>query len=210
MKATHVIVGFFFAALLTLLSYFFVDASAAIFFHRLIVSHAVLKKYTSDIPDLLLPIVLAITTFCWTAYLTRVPSGVHDVHTRFLQLCGVSLPLAYAAKAVLQYTFGRVDPKIWLFHHQLAGFHWFHDGPRYTSFPSGHMTVFTALTVVLWHLYPRFRMVYLAGIIGLGVALVATNYHFVSDVVAGAYLGLLVCYMSDLALIAVSKSYRTA
>ncbi|MHB8453839.1 MAG: phosphatase PAP2 family protein [Acidiferrobacterales bacterium] len=208
MKAKHVITGFFIAATLTAFSYFFVDAGTAIFCHRLIVSNALLKEYASNIPDLLLPIVLVITTFCWTAYFTRVSRGIHNSHTRFLQLCGISLPLAYTVKAVLQHTFGRVDPKLWMFHQQLAGFHWFHGGSRYASFPSGHMTVFSALTAVFWNLYPRFRKVYLAGAVILGVALVATNYHFVSDVVAGAYLGLLVCYMSDLGLNAVSASYR--
>lgn len=210
MKASYVILGFFIATLATVLSYLFIDAPAAVFFHRLIESHPLIREYASNIPDLLLPIVLIVTSVCWIAYFVSLPQGIHNVHTRFLQWCGVSLPLAYAAKSILQYTFGRVDPKIWLFHHQLAGFHWFHEGSRYGSFPSGHMTVFTALAVMLWHSYPRIRVAYLAALIVLGLLLVATNYHFVSDVAAGAYLGLLVCYLTDAGLGAVSGSYRAS
>ncbi len=208
MKASHVIFWFFIALMVTVFSYYFVDAAAAVYFHKVIVSHRILWEYASNIPDLLLPIVLVITAVCWIAYLVSVPKGLHNVHTRFLQLCGVGLPLAYAAKELLQHTFGRANPKFWLFHRQLAGFHWFHEGARFTSFPSGHMTVFTALAVMLWHSYPRFRAVYLAGLVILGLSLVATNYHFVSDVAAGAYLGLLACYVSDAGLNMVSGDYR--
>lgn len=208
MKASHAVAGFFLAALLTAFGYYSLDASTAIFFHQLIMSHEMLRKYASHIPDFLLPIVLVITTFCWTVFFVWISKGIHNVHTRFMQLCGVSVPLAYVTKTVLQYAFGRADPRMWLAHRQLVGFHWFHGGPGYTSFPSGHMTVFTALATVLWQRYPRYRMVYVAGVVLLGTALVATNYHFVGDAVAGAYLGFLICYLCNLGLIAMSESYR--
>ncbi len=208
MKASHVVAGFFLSTLLTVFGYFLFDASTAIFFHQLIMSHVMLRKYASHIPDFLLPIVLVITTICWTVLFVWMPKGIHNVHTRFMQLCGISVPLAYVVKTVLQYAFGRADPRMWLVHRHLVGFHWFHSGAGYTSFPSGHMTVFTALAAALWQQYPRYRTVYVAGVVLLGTALVATNYHFVSDVVAGAYLGFVVCFVCNLGLIATSESYR--
>ena len=209
MRALHVFEGFFVAVLLGIFSYFVLDARITTFFHHLVVAHAMLHKYVSHIPDLLFPVVLAMTIFCWTALSVLVARGIQNVHTRFMQLCGVSVPLAYVAKTILQYAFGRADPRMWLLHPHLTGFHWFHGGSGYTSFPSGHMTVFVALAAVLWLQYPRYRTLYVAGVGLLGAALVATNYHFVSDVVAGTYLGVLVCYICDFGLVATSESYRT-
>lgn len=208
MTVLRVFAGLAAALLLTMFSYFYLDVPVAVFFHHLAMSDAMLRKYTSHIPDLLFPIAVMITVCCWTALLVWAPKGIHGAHARFLQLCGVSVPLAYAAKCVLQHIFGRVDPRVWIYHHWLAGFHWFHDGAGFASFPSGHMTVFAALAAVLWRHYPRYRIVYGIGAVALGVALVATDYHFVSDVVSGAYLGIMVCYVCDAVLVAVAGSYR--
>ena len=54
------------------------------------------------------------------------------------------------------------------------------------------MLVIAAIAAVLWRSYPRFAMVYAAGLLAMGVALVLTDYHFLGDVIAGAYGGLLV------------------
>lgn len=210
MKLRPIIIGFAIAVPLTLLSYLLLDQRVAILIQELILPHDVLKKVTSNIPDLLLPIVLAITALSWACYFYLSSTGIHNRQTRFAQLCGVSVPLSYAAKTMLQSAFGRVNPKIWLHHHELAGFHWFPALPAGYGFPSGHMTVFTALAMVFSYIYPHYRRIYLATLGLLGVALVVTNYHFLSDVIFGAYLGLLICYLADYGLTTVSSSYRQA
>jgi membrane-associated phospholipid phosphatase len=210
MKFRHIIIGFVIAVPSTLLSYLLLDQRLAILIQELIQQHDVLKKVTSNIPDLLLLLVLAITALSWSRYYFLSSKGLHNRQTRFAQLCGVSVPLAYVAKALLQSAFGRVNPKIWLDNHELAGFHWFQILHGGYGFPSGHMTVFTALAVVFCCIYPRYRKIYLATLILLGAALVVTNYHFLSDVTFGAYLGLLICYLADSGLTAVSSSYRQA
>ena len=65
-----------------------------------------------------------------------------------------------------------------------------HGGSAYQSFPSGHMAATCTVITVLWIRYPRFRQIYL--IVGLivGAALVGGNYHFLSDVIAGTFVGL--------------------
>ncbi len=208
MKFHHIIIGFAIAAPLTFFSYVLVDQRLAILIQELIMPHDVLRKVTSNIPDLLLLVVLAITILSWSGYFFLSSKGIHNRQTRFAQLCGVSVPLAYAIKTVLQAAFGRVNPKIWLVHNELAGIHWFPTQPLGYGFPSGHMTVFSALAVVLCYLYPRYRKIYLMTLALLGVALVVTNYHFVSDVTFGAYLGLLICYLANYGLTTLSSSYR--
>ncbi len=210
MNLRPVIISFVIIVPLTFLSYLLLDQRLAILIQELILPHDVLKQVTSNIPDLLLMIVLAITVLSWTRYLFLSSKGLRNRQTRFAQLCGVSVPLAYVTKALLQSAFGRVNPKIWLEHHELAGFHWLPTLSGGYGFPSGHMTVFTALAVVFCYIYPRYTRIYMASLLLLGVALVVTNYHFLSDVTFGAYLGLVICYLADHGLTTVSSSYRQA
>jgi membrane-associated phospholipid phosphatase len=65
-----------------------------------------------------------------------------------------------------------------------------HGGAAYQSFPSGHMAATCAVVSVLWIWYPRLRwLVTIAGI-AVGVGLIGANYHFLSDVIAGAFIGI--------------------
>jgi membrane-associated phospholipid phosphatase len=98
-------------------------------------------------------------------------------------------------KQLLKWTAGRYWPETWKHDNPSLigsgdyGFHPFHYGSAYESFPSGHATVLCALMIVLWVSYPRWRWLWaLLGAL-VCVALVAMNYHFVSDVIAGAILG---------------------
>jgi membrane-associated phospholipid phosphatase len=69
------------------------------------------------------------------------------------------------------------------------GFHPFHWGIAYESFPSGHATAICAVTWILWLGYPRWRWWYAMVCLCTCAALVGMNYHFVGDVVAGVILG---------------------
>jgi membrane-associated phospholipid phosphatase len=69
------------------------------------------------------------------------------------------------------------------------GFHPFETGDDTGSFPSGHAARILAFFTVLWLTLPRGRIAYALMALPMLVALVAMNYHFVSDVVAGSVLG---------------------
>jgi membrane-associated phospholipid phosphatase len=180
-------------ALATALSYVFVDRPVALFFYRLALTHDELKQYTENIPDLLGPVVLGLTACAWVAYLWRSVQGARDRHAGFFRLSGTCIPAAFAAKTLLKTLFGRTGVKEWLTGSAPDTFHWLHGGGAFDAFPSGHMTVFSALATALWLYYPEFRGWWVAAIGLLAAALIATDYHFVSDVLAGAYLGVLVC-----------------
>jgi membrane-associated phospholipid phosphatase len=177
------------AILLTAFGYSFLDTSLALSVHRLTSSSELLTQATSNIPDLLLPIVIIVTALSWTGYFLLVRRGIQNRHTRFLRTCGTVLPIAFLAKVIFQYVFGRADPYLWVLYHQLPRFHWFRADEGYGCFPSGHMTVFTALGVTLSHYYPHYRLIFLLSLILLGLLLIATGYHFLSDVTSGAFLG---------------------
>lgn len=105
------------------------------------------------------------------------------------------LVAATVVKQVLKWGFGRYWPTTWKPHLPSLigtsdyGFHPFYQGLAYESFPSGHALVICSLMTLLWLASPWWR--WLHGILYafVCVALVAMNYHFVGDVIAGAVLG---------------------
>jgi membrane-associated phospholipid phosphatase len=110
----------------------------------------------------------------------------------FFHLIMYTVPASYIVKSALKYIFGRTTTREWLHKPELYGFHWFQGVGSYAGFPSGHMAVFTAFSASLWRFYPRYRVIYVMMLLSLAVALIATNYHFLSDVIVGAYLGVII------------------
>jgi membrane-associated phospholipid phosphatase len=119
--------------------------------------------------------------------LTKLPS--------VLLLCAISIGVASQIKDQLKYMFGRTWPETWinnnpsLIRDGVSGFNFFHGGPGYAAFPSGHTTVTCAAAAVLWISYPRYRPLFAAMVGAVGVGLIGANYHFLSDVIAGAFIG---------------------
>jgi membrane-associated phospholipid phosphatase len=96
--------------------------------------------------------------------------------------------LAYTLNdTILKTMFGRANPDTF-FNHHAAKFNLFHGNP-YCSFPSGHMMLAAAFLAVAVHVYPRIRIA-TALLLLLGcVILVEGEWHYVSDVIAGTFLG---------------------
>jgi len=108
----------------------------------------------------------------------------------------ISVLAAEPTKSKLKLVFGRTWPDNWrstnlsLIHDGVYGFHPFHSGPAYESFPSGHATTLAAVTSVVWLLCPKLRIVCTACTIMASALLVMLNFHFLSDVVAGTFVGI--------------------
>jgi membrane-associated phospholipid phosphatase len=181
---------------LTAISYFYFDTGIAQFVFRILNSSDRLLQTAADIPDLLLHIVIAITVSSWVGYFILVRRGICNHLTDFLRVCGTVVPIAFVAKTGLQYVFGRPDPYAWLLAHEPPRFYWFRDDEGYGCFPSGHMTVFTALMTTLSYYYPRYRPIYLGLLWLLALALIITDHHFLSDVLAGAVLGSVLAFIT--------------
>jgi membrane-associated phospholipid phosphatase len=98
------------------------------------------------------------------------------------------------AKAV----FGRTWPESWLGDNPswtrdgVFGFFPFHQGAGWGSFPSGHTAVITATATILWLVWPELRIVWALLVAVVVAGLVGGNYHFVSDIIGGLYLGVAV------------------
>lgn len=172
------------------LSIWYVDFPLAIWIDNYLVIHKRIPK----IPDLLLLIILVLSFLSWLAYYYFAKRGFRSKHTYFFMVTGTVLPLSYAAKEILQLLFGRMQTRRFLLDPNFTGSYWFNWGDGYRGFPSGHMLVFTALLLTLCNLYPRYKLIYAVTLFVLGFALVATDYHFLSDIIAGAYIGAIIFY----------------
>ncbi|MBV8107134.1 MAG: phosphatase PAP2 family protein [Hyphomicrobiales bacterium] len=99
-----------------------------------------------------------------------------------------------AAKAV----FGRTWPESWLgdnpswIRDSVFGFFPFHQGAGWGSFPSGHTAVIAATATILWLVWPELRAVWVMLVAVVVAGLIGANYHFVSDIIGGLYLGVAV------------------
>lgn len=107
----------------------------------------------------------------------------------------IALCIATVAKDQLKYAFGRLWPETWIlnnpswFRDGAYGFFPFHGGPGWAAFPSGHTTIAFALASSLWFVWPRGRGLYALGAALVVVGLIGANYHWLSDIIAGAALG---------------------
>jgi lipid A 4'-phosphatase len=94
---------------------------------------------------------------------------------------------------LLKPVFGRGRPRL-----EMAGgpqgFRWW--GPRadYWSFPSGHSVTLAALAFALCVLYPRGRVAWIGAALLVGLSRIMLDEHYLSDVIAGFYIGLITAW----------------
>lgn len=121
--------------------------------------------------------------------------------TIFTTYQAVWLVVINYSQALLKYFFGRCVPSI-CFLPDVAlltnqyGFIWLSSVSGFASFPSGHCTFMSFCLFWIILLDSKLRLVIGAIFILLFCGLVAFNYHFLSDCLAGTALGLFFCGLS--------------
>lgn len=85
--------------------------------------------------------------------------------------------------------FGRQIPSVFLSGGPF-GFDWLQGTPT-SSFPSGHAVQIMSVAAALWLRHPQMRIYTAVPAGALLMMLVLGNWHFVSDVIAGGYVGAL-------------------
>jgi membrane-associated phospholipid phosphatase len=178
-------------AVLVALCYWFVDRPVARYVHdERIAEHRVLEwlTYPPPIVQAWVPVVLA-------ALMVRRAWGPFRRWELALIAAGVGMVLADQFRETLSYAFGRYWPETWidgnpsLIRDGAYGFHPFHGGSAYGSFPSGHTARTLAVAIVVWTAYPRWRWACALASVAIAVGLIGMNYHFVGDVIAGGFVG---------------------
>ncbi|OIR05324.1 PAP2 superfamily protein [mine drainage metagenome] len=186
------LLAFVSCVVLVVLSYLFVDRAASTWAHE----HLHRPKVTESLTHLVDPLepasVIGLMLAGLAAGLAGWRPGRHG--RTFIAAC-LAIIVAVMFKNELKFVFGRTWPETWIngnpswIGNHVFGFNFFHGGSGYESFPSGHTARMAALASVLWHRFPRFRS-YAVAMVGLvAVALWGCDYHFVSDIIAGGFLG---------------------
>jgi membrane-associated phospholipid phosphatase len=157
-----------------------------------LLSHYHHRVTNADIPNFLLPGCLLLVALAWATYRCCTVAGRWPSVARSARAIGIVTPVVFIVKEVVQHLFGRVFPRAILWHRDLAEFQFFHANLLRGGFPSGHMMIAASLLLVVGRYTRVPHWVLLAAGIALGVALIVTDYHFLSDVVAGAYGGYVV------------------
>ena len=115
---------------------------------------------------------------------------------RVFLACCLAAAIAFAAKEQLKFAFGRTWPETWTNTNPswiadgIFGFVPFHGGRGWAAFPSGHTTLIAAPMAVLWLEVIRWRWLWAGLVILVGIGLIGANFHWLSDVIAGAGLGI--------------------
>lgn len=111
-------------------------------------------------------------------------------------LCSWAAMWAIAAEHIFKQIFGRGWPDPTFVRDHLYGFHLLRGETHWNSFPSGTATISVAILAVLWIRKPGWRIGGVLVVMLLLVAVIVGNYHWVSDVIAGVYLGALIGRLS--------------
>lgn len=187
----HSALGLLATAVLVTLAYFFVDRPVAYFVHDHEINQYDFLEwltYPAMVFNTLGPTVAALAAIqlAWKP-LTRWQTT--------LFAASISIMVAVAFEYDLKCLFGRYWPETWvnnnpsLIQDNAYGFHLFHIGSAYGSFPSGHTARAFAVMSVVWMAYPRWWWLGALVCAGVMVGLVGKNYHFVGDTIGGAFLG---------------------
>ena len=174
--------------------YFFVDRPVAFFVHDHQFARIEEFRWLTEPP----PLVQSWSPLVLVALAVRRAFGPWRRWQATFFLACVCVIVADQFRQSLGDLCGRYWPETWhdnnpsLIGTGAYGFHPFQVGDDVGSFPSGHAARIAAFFGVLWWMLPRGRLMYVVVAVPLLVALVAMNYHFVGDVVAGSVLGAIV------------------
>lgn len=191
------------AAMVTL-CYFYVDRPVAFFVHQSGVSKFEAFRLLTLPP----PIAQRCSPLALAALLVLRAFRPWKRWQLALFVSCVSLIIADQCRQSLGEAFGRYWPQTWhddnpsLIGTGTYGFDPFPAGGDVGSFPSGHAARIAGFAGVWWIAYPKSRIAWVLVCLPMLASLVAMNYHFVGDILAGILLGALVAaYSAALAVI---------
>lgn len=132
----------------------------------------------------------------------RMRNPAHASRLRFNAYRALFIFVAVAtsglATDLIKVICGRARPKL-LFGDQIYGFFWGATQADYWSFPSGHATTVAALATAFYLLWPRGSPVYIVAALLVMASRVVLGAHYVSDVIAGAAIGIAATWATWLA-----------
>ncbi len=185
-------------SVLVVVCYYFVDRPVAFFVHDHRIARFDELRWLTEPP----PLVQSWSPLVLVLLVVRRAFGEWRRWQHVLFVACVSLIVADQFRESLGDLCGRYWPETWhnnnpsLIGTGAYGFHPFAAGDDTGSFPSGHAARIAAFAAVFWLALPRSRWLYVLLAAPMLVALVAMDYHFVGDVIAGSVLGAIIAAWS--------------
>jgi membrane-associated phospholipid phosphatase len=175
------------------LTYFFVDRQLASAL-RPHLAGIELFPWLTHIVDPLAPLASICAAIIAARALAR--GALTQREAALLRICCAVL-IAAVLKEELKWVFGRTWPETYIkpipnpsyFGDGTYGFFPFNGGRAYASFPSGHTAVMSAFAGALWFAAPKLRCLGVALVLAVAIGLLGADYHWLSDIMAGAMLG---------------------
>jgi len=179
------------AVLLVGLCMAFVDRPWASFAHD-VLRRPAWAEFLPKLAHVPAPLAVLGLVGCAASYLRHGP--LSRAWRTVLLACTATV-IATVCVILLKMVCGRMWPETWIDNNpsfirdHAFGFLPFHRGPGFESFPSGHMTRITAPFAVMWARLPRLRpaWVLVPGLVMIG--LLVSDFHWISDCIAGIWLG---------------------
>lgn len=177
-------------AAIAIFSYFYIDQPVAYFMHDLQIPlikniAKVLTLFGYGGPYL----IILFFAFIITRFITKNKIVANKV--LFLLTSVISASILCD---ILKMLLGRSRP-VHLFATHMYGFHFFQTTASMWSFPSGHATIIATMMIGLSYLFPRYWVGFVIMILLTSLSRLILTAHFVSDVMAGMYLGAMTTIM---------------
>jgi membrane-associated phospholipid phosphatase len=191
-------IAFIITAAGVIASYIWLDQPIAFFIHRTVTDKS-LFVWLQRLPIAFLVPSFLVLVWCGLWALMDHPfSRAQSVGLA----CSISFIATNFITNQFKYAFGRTWPETWienspsLIQNGAFGFNPFHGGPGFASFPSGHVAAVCSVITVLWWSYTRLRPIYVACAAVVAVGLIGANYHFLSDILSGIFIGVSTGYIT--------------
>lgn len=174
----------FFILLSAVFSYYFLDIPVARGFRESHGLHILFWKRTTNF-GLALPYIAVCGGF-WYFYKDKKPEAA-----RMALYILFAVALSGIAADIIKPLLARYRPSL-LFSDNLYGFSYFHFkfDTNYLSFPSGHTATAFAVASMLGYYFKRYRYLAFLGAVLVGLSRIALTKHYISDVIIGAYVGM--------------------
>lgn len=173
-------------ALLVVLIYHLVDKSVATYFYHLDLRvHGYALRGISFLGQALIYLVLFSLAGLYFRYFKRHP--IYEARAWYWLIC-IVIPNLFCW--FLKIILGRARPEL-LFAHHFFGFYWLQWSSSYWSFPSGHTMTVMGLAAGLAVVFPKFTYAFFLLAFFVALSRVLLYYHYISDVMVGFYLSVL-------------------
>jgi membrane-associated phospholipid phosphatase len=174
----------FFWILLSIISYFYWDILLAIYCKGLRPSVLAIADIVTTLGNSLWYFIILVPVFIYFWFLAK-----NKLWSKRIIFILVSLSISGLLNLLIKWLAGRYRPN--MLEKGYFGFNYFGVGYDLNSFPSGHTVTAFSLAAAVSILFPRAGIAAFIIAISIGITRIILTSHYLSDVIAGAGIGIL-------------------